>query len=120
MKLLTTLAMALAVALPAKAADPFTTEQAVGLIALGAFTYRDYRQTLDIKNHSWAYETNPLLGRHPSDNRVRNYFAGMTMLGLSAVYVLPSRYRKYAIGAGLVLEVSVTENNKRLGFKGVF
>ena len=30
----------------------------------------DYRQTLDIKNHPGVYELNPIMGRHPSDDRI--------------------------------------------------
>lgn len=120
MKLLAAMTMALAFALPAKAAEPFTDGQVAGLVALGAFTYRDYKQTLDIKNHEWAYERNVLMGRNPSDTRIRNYFLGMSISGLALTYVLPSEYRKYAIATGLALEISATQKNKRLGLRGSF
>jgi hypothetical protein len=110
----------LSLAAPVKAADPFTDGQVAGLAVLGAFTYRDYKQTLDIKNHEWAYERNVLMGRCPSDNRIRNYFVGMSLAGLAITYALPSEYRKYAITAGLVLEISATQKNKRLGLRGSF
>lgn len=104
----------------AQAADPFTKGQVAGIAALGLVTYQDYKQTLDIKNHPGMYEVNPLLGRHPSDERVRNYFVGASLTTLAVLYVMPSKYRKYVIVGGLAMELSVTQGNKRLGLRGAF
>lgn len=35
----------------------------------------DMLTTLDIRHHSGMYETNPVLGRHPSDAKVLAYFS---------------------------------------------
>lgn len=104
----------------AQAADPFTPGQVAGIALLGAVTYHDYRQTLDIKNHPGLHETNPLLGRNPSDAKVRNYFVGTSVATLALLYVMPSEYRKYVIAGGLLMEISVTSKNKRLGLRGTF
>jgi hypothetical protein len=42
----------------------------------------DMMTTADIKNHPGLYETNPILGLHPSDAKIAAY--GLTMAGLHA------------------------------------
>jgi len=109
-----------ALSLPAAAADPFTTEQKAGIAMLGAVMYDDYKQTLDIKNHIGMPESNRFLGEHPSDARIRNYFVGVSVTSLVALYAMPSKYRKFFIAGGLILEVQVTGRNQRIGLKGAF
>lgn len=105
---------------PAKAADPLTGEQAALTVALGLVSYQDYKQTLDIKNHRGLYETNPILGKHPGDAHVRNYFVASSVATLVTLYVLPSSYRNVLLRAGLAVEFAVTHNNAALGLKGAF
>lgn len=77
----------------------------------------DYGQTLDIKNHPGMYETNPLLGRHPSDTRIRNYFiaAGLTHVGVT--HLLPRKYREHWQLGTLILQVGAVDNNHRIGLR---
>ncbi len=88
-----------------------TNRQAVVLTTFAA----DYAQTRDIKNHDWAYETNPLLGKHPSDNRIRNYFVGSAIIHTAVMYHLPPEWRKKAQYATIALQVAVIIRNKRMG-----
>jgi hypothetical protein len=80
----------------------------------------DYKQTLDIKNHPGMYERNPLLGDHPSDVRIRNYFALAAIGSVATIYLLPSEYRKYFIGGVLTVELIAIGNNKSIGLRTNF
>ena len=42
----------------------------------------DTLQTLDIRRHPWGMETNPVLGRQPSDGAIIAYMAGEAVLHL--------------------------------------
>lgn len=105
---------------PCQAAESFSEADLVGLGAIAATYVVDYKQTLDIKNHPGMYETNPILGRNPSDVKVRNYFIASGLTTLGAVYLLPKKYRPYLIGGVLVLEVAVIGHNKRIGLRTNF
>lgn len=75
----------------------------------------DAAQTKDIKSHRDLHETNPLLGEHPSDSRIKNYFVGAGLVHTGLAVILPQPYRGYLQAGTIALEVSVIGNNKRLG-----
>lgn len=115
-----------------------------------ALLYVDYRQTMDIRgwcgrnagwndsgnpnvtyhedglvtaeNGAWChrYETNPLLGRHPSDVRIRNYFALSAVTHLAVAKALPSEYRPYWQGAGIIWQLAYVIRNRRIGLSTNF
>lgn len=105
---------------PCQAADKLSESDLVSFGAIGAAYVVDYRQTLDIKNHPGMYETNPILGKHPSDVKIKNYFIASSVVTLGAVYLLPKHYRPYLIGGVLAVEVVVIGNNKRIGLRTNF
>lgn len=51
----------------------------------------DYGQTLDIKNHPGSYETNPLLGKHPSDEQIRRHFGAALVIHGLVSWALPDK-----------------------------
>lgn len=62
-------------------------------------------------------ETNPILGDYPSRSEVNQYFA-LAILGTAAIaYVLPNDYRKWFLGAVIVLETGVVLRNHRVGLR---
>jgi hypothetical protein len=101
----------------------------------------DYRQTMDIRGWcdrnnvgagtatyhadgtvTWengasceAYEGNPLLGEHPSDARIGNYFVGATLAHVAIAKALPTEYRPYWQGAGILLQLVTVIKNKQIG-----
>ena len=112
--------IALAVLLPLPAAaqwDNWTTPQvAMGVVALAAHAV-DWSQTITIaRNPDVWYETNPLLGRHPTVSEVNRHFllGGLAVLALAAY--LPE-YRLAILGAYAALEIGVASNNARLGIR---
>lgn len=80
----------------------------------------DYSQTMDIKNHRDLEEKNPLLGKHPGDAKVRNYFIGAALTHAAVTYMLPTEYRKWWLDGTIVLELAVVGNNKRIGLSSKF
>lgn len=76
----------------------------------------DYAQTRDIKNHAGWTETNKLLGEHPSDVRVRNYFIGVAVGHYAVSRALPSGWPRRSWQAGwIAIEVAQVIRNKKLG-----
>ena len=77
----------------------------------------DYRQTLDIKNHSEDFETNIILGKHPSDLRITVYFISAAALFVVLFLVFPF-YAQIAWFLGwAAVEVWAICNNNKLGLK---
>lgn len=101
---------------PATAADEWTPPQATKAVALAVLTAADWAQTRNIARHPelW-HETNPMLGRHPSVGDVDKHFAVASLIGAAALHALPTRYRDWALNAGLVIEAGCVANNLRLG-----
>lgn len=74
----------------ARADEPGVLAAAVTLHVL------DWGQTRWIaKNPDRAWETNVLLGRHPSVGRVNNYFLATGVSLVAAHYLLPPEYAKW-------------------------
>lgn len=90
------------------------------LVVAEATLLLDLGTTLDIKNHAapWqlnASESNPLLGRHPSDVKLLGYFA-VVMAGTAVGYrLLPEDYRPLAMSAIIVLEAYCVHRNLKNG-----
>lgn len=77
----------------------------------------DYGQTLDIKNHPDKHEQNKLLGRFPSDNRIRNFYLAAGLAHVGITHLLPREYRPYWQWGTLVLELGFITRNHRLGLR---
>jgi len=57
------------------------------------FLFWDMAQTLDIKNHPGHFETNKILGPHPSDSFVITYFCAIGLGAMVLWTVVPSPWR---------------------------
>lgn len=100
----------------AQAADSWTDAQVAKGAALAVLTAADWAQTRHIARHpSRWHETNPLLGEHPSTGQVDRHFAVSALIGAAALHALPTRYRDWALNAGLMIEAGCVANNLRLG-----
>ena len=111
------LAALLAVTINAQAADDWsTTDKALAASAMTAYAL-DWAQTRDIANHPDLYETNPLLGRHPSNGKINIHFIGTGLITLGIAHVLPSTYRKLFLTGVVVVEARFISHNAHLGLK---
>lgn len=75
----------------------------------------DMGQTLDIKNHPELRETNPLLGDHPSDGRIKTFFVTTRVLHIMAVHWMPAEWRATFQGIGIGYQFATVVSNNRLG-----
>lgn len=104
-----------------KIAPAFSDTDVHFQLVFTASLFLDFAQTRDIKNHGWAHEQNTLLGPHPSDVRIRNYFVGVGVAHYTVSRALPSGWPRRSWQAGwLALEVVQVIKNKKAGFKFKF
>ena len=76
----------------------------------------DERQTEQItRDPQHSYETNRLLGKHPSTGAVRNYFAAAALAHMGLTHLLPEPYRKLFQGASIGIEQGPVRNNLKAG-----
>ncbi len=75
----------------------------------------DERQTEQIaRNHKYR-ETNPYLGPHPSEKRVREYMAATALAQLGLAYLLPEPWRTMFQGVSIGIEQDGVRNNLKYG-----
>lgn len=108
------LAVLLVLGQPAQARDWTTAEKVWAGTAL-ALTAVDYLQTMTIaRNPQRWYETNPLLGRHPSPGQVTLHFLGSIALTGTIMHFFPESRLPLAVGF-TVMEGAMVTRNHRLG-----
>lgn len=73
----------------------------------GALLVVDWLQTRHISSTDQFYETNPILGEHPSRGNVNLYFATALLIN----YTMPEEWAPYVA----FVQASVVDNNVRLG-----
>lgn len=89
-------------------------------LAFAAMMAADYAQTMDIKQHQGFYETNRILGPHPSDARVRNYFVAMTAAHWAITNSLPEQYRPAWQWGSIAVEATFLLRNRAIGLRIAF
>jgi len=113
-------ACALVLACANASAGALTGKQAALEAGFDAACIADYEQSAQIAAHPGMYETNPMLGRHPSRARLRNYFFGVVAVHLAITRILGERARGIWQGATLFIEAGQVARNARLGLKVEF
>ena len=93
----------------------WTTQQIVLESVVQTALFVDYKQTLDIKRHQGYSESNPILGLHPSDVRVRNYFLISSILSLGVAQLLQGSSRTAFMTGEMSFELAVVKRNVGLG-----
>lgn len=77
----------------------------------------DWGQTRDIANNPGYWETNPILGEHPSIRRVDTYFVFTGILHVGVAYLLPSRWREAFQLTTTGIEAAFVYSNNSIGLK---
>jgi hypothetical protein len=101
----------------ASAGEPLSESEIALEAAFLAAMAIDYGQTLDIKNHYGMYEKNSLLGRHPSDSRITNYFLGAAIGHVAVTYLMPRKYRPAWQWGTLGLQIGTIYRNHQIGLR---
>ena len=77
----------------------------------------DMLQTLEIANNDAYYETNPILGKHPSEAEVVTYFIARGFAHYQATRMIPQRYRNLFHGYNVFYNYNVIRDNHQLGIR---
>jgi hypothetical protein len=77
----------------------------------------DMLQTLEIANNDKYYETNKILGKHPSEAEVVTYFIARGLVHYQATRMIPQRYRNFFHGYNVVYNYNVIRDNHQLGIR---
>ena len=98
--------------------DPWTKNQMLLQGTSLTLNVIDWGQTLDIAgNPDEYYETNPILGEHPSRAEVNRYFACFMGAQVLITHLLPSEYRKWWLGCNIMVSGYYVQNNYRIGLR---
>ena len=81
----------------------------------------DLGTTLDITRHPDRYEeVNPLLGKHPPQNRVWKHFIGSYLIETGIVYILPPKW-SHGFQVGVIgVEAYWVNHNLHIGLRVKF
>lgn len=108
----------LTAAMPARAADPWSTQDVALQATYTVLHVMDWGQTRYIAAHpDEHFERNPLLGRHPHKDTVDLYFAGTLVAHTVVTHLLPREWRPYWQAVTIGLEGSCVGWNFAGGIK---
>lgn len=96
--------------------DPWSPTSKALAVSAATATALDWAQTRYIAQHPQTYyETNPLLGRHPTVGDVNRYFVGSFILGGAIANYLNDRHRRWFLGAVTFIEIGFIGHNRSIG-----
>jgi len=98
-------------------AGEWTTQDAMMQGALSLSLGVDYLQTIEITRNDNYYETNLILGKHPTKTDVGLYFSGCLVGSYLIARALPRRYRTIFQGIVIGGQISTIIRNYQLGIR---
>lgn len=102
----------------AHAQDVWTTKDTLAQVAVTTTLLMDWHQTRQIAAQpNKYYEMNPVLGSHPSTDKVNAYFAGAIVGSAIVAYLLPSPWRQGLQYGTIAVELVVIGRNKSIGLR---
>ena len=113
----TLLIFALLFARPGLAADEWTERQAIQQAGFTLLLAVDWAQTRDIQNHPGFQESNPILGEHPTDKEIDQYFVAAAVGHAVITHFLPTEWRDAWQYTWIGIEANTTVENYRLGVR---
>ena len=88
----------------------------VFLLLMNGLTVADWSQTRYIARHPGQYyEINPIIGKHPSVDKVDRHFVASLILKNGVFFALPEKYRFYWAGANIAIGTAVVLHNNSIG-----
>jgi hypothetical protein len=101
---------------PAYGFEPLTPEDKSHLALYATLHLLDWKQTRSIaKNPGAYYETNTLLGEHPSVGKVDTYFLSTLAGQIAVTYLLPPKARRIWQLTWINIEKGYVEDNLKIG-----
>ena len=74
-------------------------------------------QTLEIANNDDYYETNPILGKHPSELEVITYFVARAFTLSELTKMTPQKYRGFTHAFNIVYNFDIVRKNHSIGIR---
>ena len=109
---------------PAKAIDlekyykeDLTEVDKANIVLFNVLQGIDMLQTLEIANNDAYYETNPILGKHPSETAVVTYFITRGFAHYHVTKMIPQKYRRFWHGYNVIYNYDVIRDNHELGIR---
>lgn len=102
----------------ARAADPWSADDKQRLAIYMTLLTIDYGQTRYIAAHpDEFYETNPLLGRHPTKDEVDRYFVASALVHTAVAHFLPADNRQLFQRFFIGYQAAFVGHNYSIGIK---
>ena len=98
-------------------AEPLTHSDKQGIFIFNILQGIDMFQTLEIANNDNYYETNPILGRHPSELQVLTYFVARGLAHYETTKMVPAKYRKFWHAYHIIYNYDVIRDNHEIGIR---
>ena len=98
-------------------AEPLTQSDKKGIVIFNILQGIDMLQTLEIANNDKYYETNPILGRHPSEFQVLSYFVARGLAHYEVTKMVPQKYRKFWHAYHILYNYDVIRDNHEIGIR---
>ena len=109
---------------PAKAIDlekyykeDLTEVDKANIVLFNVLQGIDMLQTLEIANNDKYYETNPILGKHPSEAQVIAYFISRGFAHYHVTKMIPLKYRNIWHTYNVVYNYDVIRDNHDIGIR---
>ena len=100
--------------------DKWTTSDTVYESTFAVAELSDMFTTLDIKNHADIEESNPFLGKHPSDIKVVSLCLGVLVAHYGIATLLSDDARRIWQVSATIIELGYVNNNVSLGLHFTF
>ena len=97
--------------------EPLTDTDKAGIIAFNILQTIDLLQTLEITRNDNYYETNPILGRDPSDAQIFSYFIARGIAHYHTTKMIPEKYRNIWHGYNILYNYDVIQDNHNIGIR---
>ena len=98
-------------------AEPLTYSDKKGIVIFNILQGIDMLQTLEIANNDNYYETNSILGRHPSKFQVLSYFVARGLAHYEVTKMIPEKYRSFWHAYNIIYNYDVIKDNHEIGIR---
>ena len=97
--------------------EPLTEKDKNLIVASTILQGIDMLQTLEIANNDKYYETNPILGKHPSEFQVIAYFVTRAYTLSELTKMTPLKYRGFTHAFNIAYNYDVIRKNHSIGIR---
>lgn len=98
-------------------AEPLTKKDKYSIVAFNVIQTIDMLQTFEIVDNPAYYETNPILGKHPSKEQVLGYFVLRGIGHYHVTKIIPEKYRGVWHTFSIVANLDTIQNNHSIGIR---